>query len=203
MAGAAGPVLAGPAQAHGVEATGQESVLDFVGLGLTHMLSGWDHLLFIAGVVILAWQPGRAARLLSLFALGHSITLITATVAGWKLNAAWVDIIIADSVAFVGIVGLLGRPRRYRWFGLAVLGFGLVHGLGLATRFQALAVPPEGTLSRLLAFNIGVELGQLLALYLLYLLARQPSRPRWPRSETAVFGFLIAAGLTVGLSLTF
>jgi hydrogenase/urease accessory protein HupE len=101
------------AQAHDVEAIGQESVLDFVGLGLTHMLSGWDHLLFIADVVILAWHPRRAASLLSLFALGHSTTLITATVAGWQFDPALVDIIIADSVALVGVVGVVGRPRRY------------------------------------------------------------------------------------------
>jgi hypothetical protein len=65
--------------------------------------------------------------------------------------------VIADSVAFVGIVGLLGRPARFRWFSAAMLTFGLVHGLGLATRFQALLIPPGGTLSRLLAFNLGIE----------------------------------------------
>jgi hydrogenase/urease accessory protein HupE len=114
----------GPALAHGVAATGQESIAGFVELGITHMLTGWDHVLFVVGVVLLAWQPRRAAGLLSLFALGHSTTLITATLAGWHLDPAGVDIVIAGSVAFVGTVGLFGRPHRYRWFGLAVLGFG-------------------------------------------------------------------------------
>jgi hydrogenase/urease accessory protein HupE len=189
--------------AHGVEASGQESVLGFVGLGFAHMLTGWDHLLFIAGVVVLAWRPRRAAGLLSLFALGHSVTLIAATTAGWRFDATIVDIVIADSVAFVGLVGLLGRPVRFRWFGAAVLAFGLVHGLGLATRFQALPIAPGGTITRLLAFNLGVELAQFLLLYLLCLLGEIAVRAlARPRVERAVFGALVAIGLTAGLGLT-
>jgi hypothetical protein len=107
--------------------------------------------------------PAGRRPALSLFPLGP--TLIIATTAAWRLDAALVDIVIADSVAFVGIIGLLGRPARFRWFGAAVLTFGLVHGL--ATRCQALPIPPGGTLTRLLAVNLGVELGQVLALYLL------------------------------------
>ncbi|WP_433375786.1 HupE/UreJ family protein [Actinoplanes sp. CA-142083] len=188
--------------AHGVDATGQESLLAFVELGLTHMLTGWDHLLFIAGVVLLAWHPRRAAGLLSLFALGHSTTLITATLAGWRLDAGLVDIVIADSVAFVGVAGLLGRPARFRWFGAAVLAFGLVHGLGLATRFQALPIPAGGSIPRLLAFNVGVELGQVLALYLLYVLGELAVRASsWPRAERAIFAGLTAVGLATGIGL--
>ena len=189
---------AGPAQAHGVAADGRESVAGFVGLGFTHMLTGWDHLLFIAGVVLLAWQPRRAARLLSMFALGHSATLITATLAGWRFDPGLVDIVIADSVALVGGIGLFGRPRRYRALGIVVLAFGLVHGLGLATRFQALSVPPGGMTGRLLAFNLGVELGQVLCLYLLYLIGDLLVRsPGWRRTERAVFGGLLALGFAL------
>ena len=190
--------------AHGVVASGQESVPAFVGLGLTHMLTGWDHLLFIAGVVLLAWRPRRSASLLSIFALGHSSTLLIATAAGWRIDASLVDVVIADSVAFVGAFGLVGRPARYRWFGCAVLAFGLVHGLGLATRFQALAVPPAGTVPRLLAFNLGVEVGQFLVLYLLYLAGDMVTRgARWVRIERVAFGVLLGIGLTSGLALSF
>ena len=190
------------ARAHGVDATGQESLPGFVELGLTHMLTGWDHLLFIAGVVILAWRPRRAASLLSLFAVGHSTTLITATLAGWRLDPTMVDIVIADSVAFVGVVGLFGRPTRYRWFGAAVLILGLVHGLGLATRFQALTIPPGGTLIRLLAFNLGVELGQLVSLYLLYLVGEVVVKvAAWPRIERILFGGLTVVGLVAGTTM--
>jgi hydrogenase/urease accessory protein HupE len=189
--------------AHGVVATGQESLVGFVGLGFTHMLTGWDHLLFIAGVTLLAGAPRRAVNLLSLFALGHSITLIAASLAGWRLDAGLVDIVIADSVAFVGVVGLFGRPRRYRWFGAAVLAFGLLHGLGLATRFAALDVPPEGIPGRLVAFNVGVELAQFLSLYLLYLLGETVAGVATrPRVQRGIFGALMAFGLAAGMTLT-
>ncbi|WP_433375806.1 HupE/UreJ family protein [Actinoplanes sp. CA-142083] len=192
---------AAPAQAHGVRAKGDESVLDFLGLGFTHMLTGWDHLLFIAAVVLLAWHPRRAAGLLSLFALGHSATLIAATLAGWRLSPALVDLIIAVSVGFVGVVGVKGRPRSFRWFGAAVLAFGLVHGLGLATRFQALSIPPGGLLSRLLAFNLGVELGQILCLYLLYLFGEVlVSTRRWPSIEPKLFTALYLVSFVLMLA---
>jgi hydrogenase/urease accessory protein HupE len=188
--------------AHGV-AGGAESIVDFVGLGFTHMLTGWDHLLFITGVVMLAWQPRRAVGLLSLFALGHSITLIAATVAGWRIDAQFVDGVIAVSVGLVGTVGVIGRPRRFHWFGLMVFGFGLVHGLGLATRFQDLAVPEDGLVSRLLAFNVGIEFGQFLVVYLLYLFGEMLARrAQWARIEQAGYALLVAVGLVSSIVLT-
>jgi hydrogenase/urease accessory protein HupE len=190
--------------AHGVAATGAESILDFGGLGFTHMLGGWDHLLFIVGVVLLAWRPRRALGLVSLFALGHSITLITATLAGWRFEPEFVDVVIAVSVGVVGTIGVVGRPRRFRWFGLLVLGFGLVHGLGLATRFQELTVPEGGLVSRLLAFNVGVEVGQFTAVYLIYLFGELVvRRPQWPRIEWAGFAGLAAVGLVLSATMTF
>ncbi|GAA0522336.1 hypothetical protein Ade02nite_81640 [Paractinoplanes deccanensis] len=189
--------------AHGVRPPPDDGIFDFGWLGFTHMLTGWDHLLFIAGVVLLAWHPKRALGLLSLFALGHSITLITATLAGWRLDPALVDVVIAVSVGVVGTIGLIGRPRRFWWFGLLVLAFGLVHGLGLATRFQALTLPPGAELSRLLAFNAGVEIGQAVAVYLIYLLGEALTyRPKWPRIERASFGGLTVVGLALGAALT-
>ena len=189
--------------AHGVAPPPDDGVIDFGWLGFTHMVNGWDHLLFILGVVLLAWRPRRALSLLSLFALGHSTTLLTATLAGWRFDPEFVDVVIAVSVGVVGVIGLLGRPRRFWWFGLLVLAFGLVHGLGLATRFQALTLPAGGELSRLIAFNVGVEVGQAVAVYLVYLLGEALThRPRWPRIERAGFGGLILIGLALSVSLT-
>lgn len=194
-------LMGGSVLAHGVQAGGGESVAAFVGLGLWHMLTGWDHLLFVVGVALLAWRPRRAAGLLSLFALGHSVTLVTAVLAGWRVDPGLVDIVIADSVAVVGVIGLFGRPRRFWWVGTAVLVFGLAHGLGLATRFQALDVPADGMLSRLLAFNLGVEVGQFLLLYLLCLVGDAVVRARhWKQVERVVFGGLVTLGVALALA---
>ena len=139
---------------------------EYLWLGFVHMAGGWDHLLFIAGVVLLAGSLRSAAKFISLFVAGHSLTLIVATLAGWQLNAAAVDVVIALSLVFVGIWGARGMPRS-SLFAAGVFGFGLVHGLGLSTRLQDLALPEDGVLVRLVLFNVGVEVGQLAALALI------------------------------------
>ncbi|MEU4478450.1 HupE/UreJ family protein [Micromonospora sp. NPDC023966] len=205
--GLSGVLLGGSstaASAHGVHGTGTETVGGFVSLGFTHMLLGWDHLLFVAGVVLLASRARPALTLVSLFALGHSLTLITATVAGWKFNADVVDIVIALSLVFVGVVGLFRRPKKYRWVGAAVLAFGLIHGLGLSTRLQAIGMPEDGLLIRVVAFNLGVELGQLLAVYVIYVLAdllRQNFAPA--KARRVGFGSLLVVGLVASAALSY
>jgi hypothetical protein len=87
--------------------------------------------------VLLAGELHRAAKLISIFVVGHSITLIVGTLAAWQVNPAVVDIVIAASVVFVGVVGWIGRSQRWGWFSAAIFAFGLVHGLGLSTRLQA------------------------------------------------------------------
>lgn len=156
---------AGPASAHGIGGdAATASVYGFTGIGIEHMLLGWDHLLFVAGIVLLAGNVRRAAKVISAFVVGHSLTLITATLAGWQVNAAFVDVVIVLSVAFVGIYGMFGRPQRWDIFTAIVFAFGLVHGFGLSTRFQALGVPEDGMVWRLIAFNVGIEIGQLTAI---------------------------------------
>lgn len=157
---------ASPASAHGIGGdAATASVPGFISIGIEHMLLGWDHLLFVAGIVLLAGSPRRGAKVISAFVVGHSLTLITATLAGWQVNATLVDVVIVLSVAFVGGYGmLLGRPKHWDVFTAIVFGFGLVHGLGLATRFQALGVAEDGLLWRLIAFNVGIEIGQLTAI---------------------------------------
>ncbi|MEO5665331.1 MAG: HupE/UreJ family protein [Nocardioides sp.] len=158
--------VASPAAAHGIGGdAATASVPGFVSIGIEHMLLGWDHLLFVAGIVLLAGSPRRGAKVISAFVAGHSLTLVTATLAGWQVNATLVDVVIVLSVAFVGGYGMLvGRPQRWDVFTAIVFGFGLIHGLGLATRFQALGVAEDGMVWRLLAFNLGIEIGQLTAI---------------------------------------
>src|SRR5215203_4024385 len=115
--------LAAPstALAHGIHGEA-ETIPEFVRLGIRHMVGGWDHLLFILGIVFLAGQPLRAAKLVSLFVLGHSLTLLIATLAGWRANAGVVDVVIALSLAFVGWRIYAGRPRIWSGTQLAVFG---------------------------------------------------------------------------------
>jgi HupE / UreJ protein len=95
------------------------------------MATGWDHLLFVLGVVLFAGSVGAAAKLISLFVAGHSITLLIATLAGWQLDATLVDVVIALSVVYVGVRGVAGGSANLRMDGAIVFAFGLVHGLGL------------------------------------------------------------------------
>jgi hypothetical protein len=197
-------VFPAAAWAHGISGSAADkSVWEFVPLGVEHMLLGWDHLLFIAGVVLLAGQWRRAAKLISVFVAGHSTTLIIATMAGWRINATAVDVVIALSLVFVGAVGIVGRPQRWRLFGLGVLGFGLVHGLGLSTRLQDLGLPEDGLLARVIAFNVGIEVGQLLAIAAMFVIGKLFTRlVTWSKAPRFAHAGLVAAGLVAAAVLT-
>jgi hypothetical protein len=192
------------AWAHGIGGGAADlSVWEFVPLGAEHMLLGWDHLLFIAGVVVLSGRWRRAAKLISLFVAGHSTTLIIATVAGWHVNATAVDVVIALSLVFVGVVGWLGHRDRWRPFGLAVLGFGLVHGLGLSTRLQDLGLPEDGLLARVIAFNVGVELGQLAGIVGMLVIGKVFTRlVAWSQAPRLAYAGLVVSGLVAAATLT-
>ncbi len=187
------------ASAHGVNGAADKSVPEFVWLGITHMLLGWDHLLFVGGVALIAGTVGRAAGYVSLFALGHSVTLVTAAITEWRVSPTKVDLVIGLSVVFVGVVALLARPRtalHWRLFGAAVLGFGLIHGLGLATRLQDIDVHGLGSLSRIVAFNLGIEGGQIIALLVVALAARYlPARFTSERAQRVASAGIIVLGV--------
>jgi hypothetical protein len=143
----------------------------FAYLGAKHMVTGYDHLLFLAGVVFLLHRLKDVAVYATLFAVGHSITLLGAVLLGYRANPYIVDAIIGLSVVYKGFENI-GGFRSLR-FALnpraAVFGFGLVHGLGLATKLQELKLSRDGLASNLVSFNLGVELGQLAALTLMVL----------------------------------
>lgn len=165
-------LTASPATAHGVGGdAGHRTILGFIPLGFEHMLLGWDHLLFVAGVLLISKDWLRAAKLISIFVLGHSTTLIIATLAGWRVNADVVDIIIGVSVIFVGLVGMFFPTVKWGPFAAIVFVFGLVHGLGLATRLQDAGLPEDGVLWRVIAFNVGIEAGQLTAVMMMVVVA--------------------------------
>jgi len=199
----------GTAYAHGLgEEVVDRSVAEFVPIGMQHMLLGWDHLLFIAGVVFIAREWRLAAKLITVFVVGHSTTLIIATLAGWQMNATLVDIIIGLSVVFVGVVALRGRPSSWTAFGAAVFVFGLIHGLGLSTRLQAVGLPHDGLLPRVIAFNVGIELGQLtviLALAAVVLLVRKltADRPHDPEQARKLARWTAIALIAGGVLAVF
>lgn len=142
----------------------------FVYLGAKHMVTGVDHVLYLLAVVFLLYQPRQLLLVVTLFAAGHSLTLILGVLLGWQINPSVVDAIIGVSVAYkafenlAGFTLLFGRAPNMH---IAVFGFGLVHGLGLATKLQAVYAGGEGRVVNLIGFNVGVELGQLVALAVL------------------------------------
>jgi hypothetical protein len=144
----------------------------FAYLGAKHMVTGYDHLAFLAGVIFLLYRLKDVAIYASLFALGHSVTLLGAVLLGYRANPYIVDAVIGLSVVYKGFENIDGF-QRLRWRldpRAAVLGFGLVHGLGLATKLQELQLSRDGLATNLIAFNLGVEIGQLAALSVMALL---------------------------------
>jgi len=173
-------LFASAALAHGVaegdlgfvEMTEGPQFFPFMYLGAKHMVTGYDHILFLTGIIFYLYRLRDVAVYVTLFALGHSITLISGALLGTQVNASLVDAGIGLSVAYKAMenLGLIerwlpGAPNPK----LAVLLFGLLHGLGLATKLQEFSLSPNGLLTNLIAFNAGVEVGQMLTLTLLLL----------------------------------
>jgi hypothetical protein len=168
-------LLASAAAAHGVaegdaaylQQTSGPQIGPFLYLGAKHMVTGYDHLLFLAGVVFFLYRLRDVATYVTLFAVGHSTTLLAGVLLGTNVSSHLVDAIIGLSVVYKALDNMKAWQA---WFGVqpnakaAVLFFGFFHGFGLATKLQQLAVKPDGLLINLISFNVGVEFGQLLAL---------------------------------------
>ena len=143
------------------------NLLPFTYLGAKHMVTGYDHLLFLAGVIFFLYRLKDIAIYVSLFAIGHSSTLLYGVYAGVNVNAYLIDAIIGLSVVYKALDNI---GAFQRWFGVqpntkvATLIFGLFHGFGLAAKIQEYEIARDGLLPNLLAFNVGVEIGQLLGL---------------------------------------
>ena len=139
----------------------------FVYLGAKHMVTGYDHLLFLVGVIFFLSRLRDVILYVSLFTLGHSVTLLAGVLGGLEVNAYVIDAIIGLSVCYKAFENMGGFERvlgfRPNTRG-AVLVFGLFHGLGLATKLQEFTVTDAGLVANILSFNVGVEMGQILAL---------------------------------------
>ncbi|KAA0576117.1 HupE/UreJ family protein [Azospirillum sp. B21] len=183
------------------------NLLPFLYLGAKHMVTGYDHLLFLFGVVFFLYKLEHVAIYVSLFALGHSTTLLLGVLWDTSASAYLIDAIIGLSVVYKALDNL-GAYRR--WFGVqpntkaATLVFGLFHGFGLATKIREFEIAPDGLIPNLLSFNVGVEVGQMLALSAILIVMGF-----WRRTDgflrhayTANVAMMTAGFLLIGYQLT-
>jgi hypothetical protein len=182
-------------------------ILPFIYLGAKHMVTGYDHLLFLFGVIFFLYRLKDVGAYVTLFALGHSITLLTGVLSETHVNPYLVDAIIGFSVVYKALDNM-GALERVLGFQpntkAAVLVFGLFHGFGLATKLQELTLSKDGLVPNIVSFNVGVEIGQMLALSAILI-----AMGYWRRS--AVFGrqafnanvlLMIAGFVLMGYQLT-
>jgi hypothetical protein len=143
------------------------AIIPLMYLGAKHMVTGYDHLLFLVGVIFFLYRLKDVLLYVSLFTVGHSITLLLGVLGGVRANPYLIDAIIGFSVAYKAFENMDGF-RRFFGFQpntrVAVLVFGLFHGFGLATKLQEFELSPNGLVANIVSFNVGVEIGQGLAL---------------------------------------
>ena len=201
--------------AHGVDDSTRQflqanqgvAVFPYMYIGAKHMMTGYDHLLFLVGVIFFLYRVKDVLVYVTFFTIGHSLTLLLGVLQNIAVNPYLIDAIIGLSIVYKGFDNLggfkhfLGRQPSTK---LAVLIFGLFHGFGLATKIQEFNIPEEGLMENLLSFNVGVELGQFLALTLVFV-----SLSFWRRYasflhfSTATNTLLISGGLMLtGFQLT-
>ncbi|MDH5764248.1 MAG: HupE/UreJ family protein [Nitrospinota bacterium] len=161
--------------AHGMSEADKQAMLDggylqYMWLGATHMLTGYDHLLFVFGIVFFLTTFMDVVKYITAFTVGHSITLISATLMGVTANYYLIDAVIALSVCYIGYENTGGFRKHFEKSPnllIAVFLFGFIHGFGLSTRLQQLPLGEDGLIWRILSFNVGIELGQVGALCLM------------------------------------
>ena len=197
--------------AHGVSAADkafmeQGGLMAFLYLGAKHMVTGYDHLLFLFGVIFFLYRLRDVGLYVTLFAVGHSVTLLYGVLSGTNANPFIVDAIIGFSVVYkafenVGGLNKLGIAINTK---LAVLGFGLFHGLGLATKVRDLGLSDDGLLVNLISFNVGVEIGQVMVLTVVVFLLNlwRPSRTFAPGSFYANLALMAAGFALIAYQLT-
>ncbi len=190
--------------AHGVPQEDIQALINggnwaFVVSGAKHMVTGYDHLLFLFGVMFFLTRVGEVVKFITAFTLGHSITLLFGTLMGITANAYLVDAFIALTVAYKGLENIKGFQRYFHFtppnLVFMVFFFGLIHGFGLATRLTVLPLGDEGLVGKILSFNLGVELGQIAALIvILGVLAIWRRLPSFAKFSDVANKLLIFAG---------
>ena len=181
-------------------------LLPFMYLGAKHMATGYDHILFLFGVIFFLYRMKHIALYVSLFAIGHSITMLLGVYFNIGINSYLIDAIIGLSVVYKSLDNL---GAFQRWFGyqpdtrMATLVFGFFHGFGLASKIIEYDISPDGLLPNLLAFNVGVEIGQLLALAAILIAMGYWRRTAsfWRHAYTANVATMCAGFVLIGYHL--
>ena len=184
-----------------------QAIGPFLYLGAKHMVTGYDHILFLVGVIFFLYRLKDVVQYVSLFTIGHSATLLAGVLGGIHANSFIVDAIIGFSVVYKAFDNMNGFKRL---FGvqpntkLAVLIFGLFHGFGLATKLQEFSLSQNGLVTNIVSFNVGVEIGQILALTAVFIgLSYWRTRAGFLRHAFATNTLLMMGGfILVGYQLT-
>jgi hypothetical protein len=208
-------LFSGVASAHGVsgkdavflQGLDGRAIVPLMYLGAKHMVTGYDHLLFLVGVIFFLYRLKDVVLYVSLFTIGHSVTLLLGVLGGIHANPYLIDAVIGFSVAYKAFENMDGFKRL---FGvqpntrIAVLVFGLFHGFGLATKLQEFELSPNGLVANIVSFNVGVELGQGLALtFILIALSYWRTRSGFMHHAFATNAIVMACGfLLVGYQLS-
>ena len=189
------------ANARFVEGLEGSAVVPFMYLGAKHMVSGYDHLLYLLGVVFFLRRLREVLLYVTLFTLGHSITLMAGVLLELNVNAYLVDTIIGLSVAYKAFENINGFKQVFGWqlnARAAVFIFGLCHGLGLATKVQGLSLSADSLVTNMLSFNVGVEIGQALALgFIVLVLTQWRQRVNFEKHAFIANTLLMSAGFVL------
>jgi len=201
-----GLLLPNPGSAHNVskqdasfvQSNEGVAIVPFIYLGAKHMVTGYDHLAFLVGVIFFLYKMKDIVLYVSLFTIGHSITLLAGVLGGIHANSYIIDAIIGLSVVYKAFDNMDGFKRLFGFqpnTKIAVLIFGLFHGFGLATKLQELDLSRNGLVANIVSFNVGVEIGQVLALTaVLIALSIWRTRPGFLRYALATNTALMAVG---------
>lgn len=197
-------LVANQAFSHGMSEAEKQTIVEggnlrYIWIGATHMLSGYDHLAFIFGIIFFLTRFKDIVKYITAFTLGHSITLIYATFSAIQVNYFLIDAVIALSVCYIAFSNLNGFEKYLNVKApnmlAMIFGLGLIHGLGLSTRLQQLPLSEDSLLMNIISFNVGIELGQISALAMMLLLIAAFRKSHAFKSFTkAANSFLIIAG---------
>ncbi len=197
-------MVASQAFGHGMSEAEKQTIIEggnlrYIWIGATHMLTGYDHLAFVFGIIFFLTRFKDIVKYITAFTLGHSVTLIYATFSAIQVNYFLIDAIIALSVCYIAFANLDGF-KKYLNFNppnllVMISGLGLIHGLGLSTRLQQLPLSEDSLLMNIISFNVGIEVGQISALALmLFLMAAFRKSHAFKSFSISANTFLIIAG---------